>query len=171
LKPVGVLLPFLAVTPLGGCVTLRVDDRGPARMLYAGGRHDSAAGRSSGAFRAQYTAAPVARGLRFTGAIDGAASASLYACVGMSLDLHIEERWVLHPDAGFGYYHRGRGPSLGGPWHFRTGGSLSYVIDDGLRVGLAWHHISNLGMRPRNPGQEQLMLQIEIPLGPPAKPD
>jgi len=166
-----VLLPLIALVVPGGCVTLRVDEHGSSRMLYSVGRHDSAAGRSGGAFRAQYTAAPIARGLRLTGAVDAGASESLYVCGGLSLDLHIDERWVFHPDAGFGYYHQGHGPKLGGHAMFRTGGSLCYVLDDGVRVGLAWHHISNLGMRSDNPGQEQLMIQLEIPLGPAAPSD
>ncbi len=165
MRAMGVLLALCASGIAGGCVTLRVDDHGSARMLYAAGRHDSAAGRSSGAFRAQYTSAPTARGIRFTGAIDAGGSESVYACAGISLDLHIDERWVFHPDAGFGWYHQGEGPKLGGHAMFRTWGSLSYVLDDGMRLGLAWHHISNLGMRSTNPGQEQLMIQFEIPLG------
>ena len=64
---------------------------------------------------------------------------------------------------GVGYYYRGGGPSLGGQVHFRSGFTFAYELDDGIRFGLSWHHISNLGLEGRNPGQETTMLVLEIP--------
>jgi hypothetical protein len=161
----GVLLPIVVLAlAVGGCVSWEVDQEGPSRFLVAAGQHDSAAGAHAVAGRVQYTHEPIARGLRLTGGVDASARQSVYAHAGMSVDIRIEEDWVFSPNLGFGYYHRGDGAKLGGSYHFRNGGSISYLFD-GWRGGLGWHHISNLGMRDSNPGQEHLMLQVEIPLG------
>ena len=92
---------------------------------------------------------------------------SLYGYAGIRLATYWEEHVVVTPSIAMGAYSRGEGKDLGNPpVVVRSGLDFEYALDDGVRVGLAYHHISNgkfLG-QAENPGTEIVGLTISIPL-------
>ena len=51
---------------------------------------------------------------------------------------------------------------------FQSAMALSRVLDGGLRVGLAVHHVSNGGLASPNNGTESLVVFVRYPLGRPS---
>ncbi|PWT73745.1 MAG: acyloxyacyl hydrolase [Proteobacteria bacterium] len=92
---------------------------------------------------------------------------SLYGYAGLRLATYFTERFVITPSLAVGAYSRGEGKDLGDPpVVFRSGLDFEYVFSGGLRVGLAYHHISNgklLGQSV-NPGTEVVGATVSIPL-------
>jgi lipid A 3-O-deacylase len=92
---------------------------------------------------------------------------SLYGYGGIRLATYWGEHGVIAPSLAIGGYSRGEGKNLGNPpVIFRSGLDLEYAFDHGVRVGLAYHHMSNgkfLG-QTENPGTEIVGLTISIPL-------
>ena len=63
-----------------------------------------------------------------------------------------------------GLYSRGTGVDLGGAIEFRSGIEVAYHLENGMRLGLGWDHLSNLEIYARNPGVEMVRLRQPIPL-------
>ena len=53
---------------------------------------------------------------------------------------------------------------LGGANEFRSGIEVAYHLENGMRLGLGWDHLSNLEIYARNPGVEMVHLRQPIPL-------
>jgi hypothetical protein len=74
---------------------------------------------------------------------------------------------VIAPSLAIGAYSRGDGKDLGSPPVIaRFGLDLEYAFDRGLRVGLAYHHMSNgqvLG-QSENPGTQIIGVTVSTPL-------
>ncbi|WP_157879134.1 acyloxyacyl hydrolase [Pararhodospirillum photometricum] len=68
------------------------------------------------------------------------------------------------PNTALGYYQRGGGRDLGYPLEFRSGLEIGWRFDGGMRAGVAMHHLSNANIGDRNPGVEELSLNLSIPL-------
>jgi hypothetical protein len=92
---------------------------------------------------------------------------SLYAYGGIRLATYWGDHVVISPSFALGGYSRGDGKDLGNPPVVgRFGLDFEYVLDQGVRVGLAYHHISNgkvLG-QTQNPGTQIVGLTLSTPL-------
>ncbi|MGB0697461.1 MAG: acyloxyacyl hydrolase [Rhodospirillaceae bacterium] len=89
---------------------------------------------------------------------------SFYGYFGFMGDIRFGDHWILSPNAAVGYYEEGGARDLGNPVEFRTGLELAYRFDDGLRVGVAYHHMSNADLGDKNPGVETLGLNVSVPI-------
>ena len=74
-------------------------------------------------------------------------------------------RFMIVPIAAVGDYEKGNGKDLGSHVEFKTGAEFDYVFSNGLRVGPAFDHVSNAGIGKKNPGEENLLLMVTVPLG------
>ncbi|MFQ5985198.1 MAG: acyloxyacyl hydrolase [Alphaproteobacteria bacterium] len=86
-----------------------------------------------------------------------------YVYGGVYLDLLFGRRWVVMPSLAVGAYREGDGKDLGGTLEFRSGVEVSYRLGNGSRIGIAFHHISNAGLRDKNPGAESLVFTYAVP--------
>lgn len=87
----------------------------------------------------------------------------IYGYGGVYADVAID-RWVLTPTAAIGGYSRGSSKDLGGGFQFRIGAELAYRFDNDVRLGLGFAHISNAGIHDHNPGENELMLTLAVPI-------
>jgi hypothetical protein len=92
---------------------------------------------------------------------------SLFGYAGVRLGTHWGQHLVITPSFAIGGYSRGEGKDLGEPPVIgRFGLDFEYAFDDGIRVGLAYHHMSNgkaLG-QTQNPGTEIVGFTVSLPL-------
>jgi len=92
---------------------------------------------------------------------------SLYGYGGIRVATYFGEHVVITPSIAIGGYSRGEGKHLGNPPVVaRSGLDFEYALNQGLRVGFAYHHISNgkfLG-QTENPGTEIVGLTVSVPL-------
>jgi hypothetical protein len=88
-----------------------------------------------------------------------------YSYFGIGFDIPVTQHIYVLPTGAFGYWSRGDGKDLGSHDEFRTGAEVDWRFDDGSRVGVSFHHISNDGITQRNPGVEEALLTYSIPLG------
>jgi len=88
---------------------------------------------------------------------------SFYGYSGFMLDVWFGDNFIVSPNAVLGYYNKGDGRDLGYPLEFRTGLEFAYQLDDGSRLGLAAHHISNANLGGSNPGVENVTFNYSIP--------
>jgi lipid A 3-O-deacylase len=87
-----------------------------------------------------------------------------YSYFGFGFDINFSPNWVFTPNGAAGYFQPGDGTKLGSWWEYRTGGEIDYKFDDGTRIGLAVHHMSNAGSTRRNPGEQSANIVYQIPL-------
>jgi hypothetical protein len=90
---------------------------------------------------------------------------SLYTYGGFRLEIPIGKHLLIVPVATVGDYEKGAGKDLGSHIEFKTGAEIDLVFANGIRVGPAFDHVSNAGIGKRNPGEENLMLMVSVPLG------
>ena len=92
---------------------------------------------------------------------------SVYGYGGIRLATHWGKHAVITPSLAIGAYYRGEGKDLGDPPVLaRFGIDFEYAFDGGLRVGLAYHHMSNgqvLG-QTSNPGTQIVGITVSAPL-------
>jgi lipid A 3-O-deacylase len=93
----------------------------------------------------------------------GTTKRAFYGYGGFLVDIYLGNRWVLMPNAAFGYYDMGSGKDLGAHPEFRTGAEFAYRFDDRSRLGVSFHHISNAGIGKKNPGEEEMTLVFSLP--------
>jgi lipid A 3-O-deacylase len=99
----------------------------------------------------------------FLGA-EGTTKRAFYGYGGILVDIYLGNRWVVMPNAAFGYYDKGNGKDLGSHAEFRTGAEFAYRFDDRSRLGFTFHHISNAGInKRRNPGEEEMEIVFSLP--------
>ena len=140
----------------------RADD--PPLIALGAGGYDFDHRQPATEFRGEYR---FAQGLFFIKPMIGALGTSrgtVYAYGGLRADFVFFDHYVLMPNAAVGWFHRGNGKNLGSPVEFKTGVELAWRFDGGARVGLAFDHISNAGLTQTNPGTEQLLLMVSLPL-------
>lgn len=94
----------------------------------------------------------------------GTSRHSVYVYGGLRADLVFLDHYVVMPNAAVGWYTRGDGKALGSPVEFKTGVEFAYRWDGGTRLGVAFDHISNAGLTKLNPGTEQLLLMLSLPV-------
>jgi len=89
---------------------------------------------------------------------------SFFGYAGFRFDAEIGRHIVIMPEATMGYWSRGEGKDIGGPFEFKTGGEFAWRFDDYSRIGLLFDHISSAGIYKKNPGVESALLVYSIPL-------
>lgn len=103
--------------------------------------------------------------LGFIGPAVGAvfnADGGVYGYGGIYMDVKFGD-FVLTPQAAIGAYHQGDSSDLGGVFQFRIGAGLTYMFDNGVRLGISFAHISNAGIYEDNGGVEELYLIASFP--------
>ena len=90
---------------------------------------------------------------------------SVYAYFGLRGEIPLGSHFMIIPIAAVGYYEKGNGKDLGSHTEFKTGAEFDYVFDNGIRFGPAFDHVSNAGIGKHNPGEENLLLMVSVPLG------
>lgn len=90
---------------------------------------------------------------------------SVYTYGGFRIELPIGSHFMIIPIATIGDYERGSGKDLGSHVEFKTGAEFDYVLDNGIKFGPAFDHVSNAGIGKKNPGEENLMLMVTVPFG------
>ena len=103
--------------------------------------------------------------LGFIGPAVGAvfnADGGVYGYGGIYMDVKFGD-FVLTPQAAIGAYHQGDSSDLGGVFQFRVGAGLTYMFDNGVRLGISFAHISNAGIYEDNGGVEELCLIASFP--------
>lgn len=81
---------------------------------------------------------------------------SIYPYAGLSVRLPIASRVWFTPSLSVGAYVHAGGFDLGAPIEFRSRAEVVYQLSARNRIGLSFGHISNSGIRRRNPGTETL---------------
>ncbi|HEY3918266.1 MAG TPA: acyloxyacyl hydrolase [Stellaceae bacterium] len=89
---------------------------------------------------------------------------SVYTYGGFRLELPLGKHLLLIPMAAVGDYEKGGGKNLGAHIEFKTGAELDLVFADGIRVGPVFDHVSNAGIGKHNPGEENLLIMMSMPL-------
>jgi lipid A 3-O-deacylase len=92
---------------------------------------------------------------------------SIYTYGGFRLELPIGKHILIVPMAAVGDYEHGGGKELGSHIEFKTGAEIDLVFANGVRIGPVFDHISNAGIGKHNPGEENLLLMVSVPLGTP----
>lgn len=115
-------------------------------------------------FRLELRAAEKFYFLRPFVGVEASAVGNTYLLAGLATDIFIGRRFVLTPNAAFGWFRDVDELDLGYGLQFRTGFELAYRFDDRSRLGLTFHHISNANLGDRNPGTEVAMIQYALPL-------
>jgi lipid A 3-O-deacylase len=90
---------------------------------------------------------------------------SVYTYGGFRLELPVGKHILIVPMAAVGDYEKGGGKNLGSHIEFKTGAEIDLVFANGIRVGPVFDHVSNAGIGKHNPGEENLMLMVSVPLG------
>jgi lipid A 3-O-deacylase len=96
--------------------------------------------------------------------VEATTSGSVYGYAGGMVDVYLGDNFVLSPNIAVGAYEPGDARDLGSTLEFRSGVEAAYQTDGGVRVGVAFYHISNAGIGDENPGIETLTLNVSIPL-------
>jgi hypothetical protein len=63
-----------------------------------------------------------------------------------------------------GYYHKGNGKNLGGPFEIKSQFELGWAFTNNYKISAAIYHMSNAGIYKNNPGLESVVLQLFIPI-------
>ena len=140
-----------------------------AHAAIEGGVFDAVSGEQrAAAFGAEYRAAgTLVWKLRPFAGAGISSDQSVYGYGGIRLATHWGRHAVITPSLAIGAYYRGEGKDLGDPPVLgRFGIDFEYAFDRGLRVGLAYHHMSNgqvLGQAD-NPGTQIVGLTVSAPL-------
>jgi hypothetical protein len=90
---------------------------------------------------------------------------SVYTYGGFRAEFAIGKHFMIIPVAAVGDYEKGGGKDLGSHIEFKTGIEFDYVMDNGIKFGPAFDHVSNAGIDKTNPGEENLMLMVTVPFG------
>ena len=96
--------------------------------------------------------------------IEANTDSATYFYGGGMLDVRFGPHFILSPNAAVGAYFNGDGRDMGSTVEFRTGIEAAWEFDNRMRIGAAFHHISNAGIGDVNPGVETLTLNLSIPL-------
>jgi hypothetical protein len=83
---------------------------------------------------------------------------SIYPYAGLSVRFPVSSRVWFTPSLAVGGYVHGGGFDLGAPIEFRSRAEMVYQLSARGRIGLAFGHLSNSGIRKRNPGTETLSI-------------
>lgn len=88
---------------------------------------------------------------------------AVYGVFSLNYDINLCQKVTLTPFTGAGLYAKGSSKDLGGPIEFRSGVELAYELENEDRIGINFSHMSNASLYDRNPGVEELVLNLSIP--------
>ena len=83
---------------------------------------------------------------------------------GVRFDIFASKKIVFTPSFAPGFYFKGKGKDLHFPLEFRSSMEMAYVLDNKMRLGAQFYHISNASLGKKNPGVESLIFFVAIPL-------
>ncbi len=89
---------------------------------------------------------------------------SVYMYGGFRAEIPFGRHFMVIPMATVGDYEKGNGKNLGAHVEFKTGAEFDVVFNNGLRIGPVFDHVSNAGIGKKNPGEENLLLMVSVPL-------
>lgn len=76
----------------------------------------------------------------------------------------LNQRWILTPSLGAGFFQEGKKLDLGHPIEFKSALEIAYQFDNQVRIGVAIYHLSNSRLSSTNPGTETVMATLSLPL-------
>lgn len=121
----------------------------------------------AGMVRAEYR---LAQGLFFIKPLVGGFvtnDGTFYGYGGLRADVILKDHYVIMPVITAGFWQRGGGKDLGSPMEVKSGAEFAYRFDGGSRLGVAFEHLSNVGIAQRNPGAETILAVYSIPIASP----
>ena len=87
----------------------------------------------------------------------------IYLGAGVSALWEVSEKWFVEGSLAGGYYDAGSdGNDLGGHVQFRTLIGVGVQLSDSRRISVAADHLSNAGLKDRNPGRNAIFLRYAI---------
>lgn len=96
--------------------------------------------------------------------VSASTDGELWAGIGHAYTVSLPwKNFHFQVNAMTGLYAEGSGVDLGGPIEFRSGFSVGYVNNTGVRMSLSIDHRSNLGIYSENPGLETVQFRVSIP--------
>jgi lipid A 3-O-deacylase len=147
--------------PASNAAAVPSDD--PSFLSFGGGGFDVLHNYTAGEFTGEYRFGQKLWIFKPFLGLMGTTDRAFYGYGGFLVDIYLGNRWVLMPNAAFGYYDKGNGKDLGAHPEFRTGAEFAYRFDDRSRLGFSFHHISNAGISKKNPGEEEMTLVFSLP--------
>ncbi len=96
--------------------------------------------------------------------VEATSDGGLWGGGGIYIDIPVFDRVVLTGSTGVGAYHDGDGKDLGHTVEFRSGAEITYRLDNGMRLGASFSHISNASLGDDNPGVNILNAVFVVPL-------
>jgi lipid A 3-O-deacylase len=100
-----------------------------------------------------------------TAGLDVNARGGIYGYLGIYADISIGSV-VVTPQLAAGGWRQGNSADLGGVFQFRQALDVAWRFANGWRAGVRVTHISNAGINHNNPGVEELLAILAIPVGP-----
>jgi lipid A 3-O-deacylase len=141
---------------------IRSDD--PAFLSVGVGAYDVLHNNTAGEIRGEYRFSQKLWIFKPFLGMEGTTKRAFYGYGGFLVDIYLGNRWVIMPNAAFGYYENGAGKDLGSHAEFRTGAEFAYRFNDRSRLGFTFHHISNAGINKKtNPGEEEMLVVFSLP--------
>lgn len=92
--------------------------------------------------------------------IEAATGGARFYYVQVQRDFRIDDRWLVIPAFGLGFFQDGGDLQLGHSLQFRTSLSFGYRLRARWRAGVTFTHISNAGMEDGNPGTEEMAVWV-----------
>lgn len=89
---------------------------------------------------------------------------AVYLWAGLSYDIYFGRKIVMTPSFAPGLFWKGGGKGLHFPLEFRSSIELAYVFDNKARFGAQFYHLSHAGLGGKNPGTEDLVFYLALPL-------
>lgn len=90
---------------------------------------------------------------------------SNYLYGGLRRDFYFGDKLALTAGFDIGFLHNGQQLRLGNELEFRTLIDLGYLFTNGWRAIVGVHHISNAGLGNNNPGTNDVVLSLSLPVG------
>ncbi len=82
---------------------------------------------------------------------------AFFIAPGLYYELSLGRKLVLTPCLGAGFYECGDDKNLGLAFQWRSGADISLKLPKEWRIGLMYHHLSNMGFTRPNPGAESYL--------------
>lgn len=89
---------------------------------------------------------------------------SLFFGIGLGLEIPLLRNVLFIPSFSPGLYCKGGGKDLGYPIEFRSAAEICYEFCNGVRIGGQIFHVSNASLSNKNPGANNALIVISIPL-------
>jgi len=88
---------------------------------------------------------------------------AVYIFSGFYIDIPITSFLYISPSFAPGLYHKGNSKNLNFALEFRSQIEIGIRLENNIRVGISFSHISNASLGKINPGVESIALTYLIP--------